>query len=95
MNALFIVLVSCFMLFGSLAHGQGTKQDTVFLSSSIKKTRTLYEQWIGGQSRLYNGVDAKGYDSDIEEVAYYFPDWEDGSVYYEDELYENVPMMYD
>lgn len=55
----------------------------------------LYEKWMGGQSHLYNGVDRKAYPGSIEFLPFYAPDWEDGSVFYDQELYVNVPLMYD
>jgi hypothetical protein len=96
MNRLLTRLVYCLIsIMISGAHAQGVRGDTVFLSSSIKNTKALYEQWIGGQSHLYNGVDTKKYSDDIDEFAFYLPDWEDGSVFYDNELYVNVPLMYD
>ncbi|HZX74908.1 MAG TPA: hypothetical protein VFE57_10830 [Cyclobacteriaceae bacterium] len=95
MNKTFCGIVFFFSLAALVCHGQGAKQDTVFLSSSVKNTKALYEQWIGGQSRLYNGLATKGYSNDLDAEPYFAPDWEDGSVYYDDELYVNVPLMYD
>ena len=96
-NTLFSFFVfSLFYLIVLPGYGQGTKQDTVFLSSSIENTRALFEKSIGVQSNLYNGVHAKRYNYDIAELLpFYFPDWENGSVQYDHELYSNVPLLYD
>ena len=93
MNKLFVIPIFFFIV--SSADGQGTKQDTVFLSSSIKNTKSLYQKWMGAQSHLYNGSSAIRYNSDINLQPFYLSDWEDGSLYYDDELYEDVPLMYD
>lgn len=94
MNRLLALAVFLFIVFK--AEAQGAKQDTVFLSSSIKSTKALYVAWLGAQSHLYNGGSPKTYNDDIVDLLpYYLPDWEDGSVYYDRELYEGVPLMYD
>ena len=94
MNRLPVVFIFFFII--GNAHAQGAKQDTIFLSSSIKNTRALYTKWLSVQSLLYNGKSPKKYEDDILDlVPFYLPDWEDGTVYYDGELYEAVPLMYD
>jgi len=89
----FFIPIFCFLVFNAM--GQGARVDSVFLSSSIKSTKALYDKWMGSQTPLYSGLSAKKYNSDIDPLPFYLPDWEEGSVYYDKQLYENVSLMYD
>jgi hypothetical protein len=56
----------------------------------------LYTTAIEHQSRLYNGSDYIVYQPHFEEHPYFkIDDWAMGSIVYWDELYENVPVLYD
>jgi hypothetical protein len=85
------------LLFSSLGgYGQSTKIDTLFLTESKEKVVALYNATIQHQSRLYNGSDYIIYISKDEEHPYFgTDDWADGSIVYWEELYENVPLLYD
>jgi hypothetical protein len=85
---LFFILLAC-------ARAQGQKKDTIRLISSIKNAKSFYEKSMGVQSLLYNGGSPKQYNSQIDLLPFYLPDWEDGWVYYDRELYTDVPLMYD
>jgi hypothetical protein len=91
-NKLFVLIFFIFVLCVK-AHGQ--KQDTARLSSSIKKAKSFYEKSMGIQSLLYNGGSPKQYNSQVDLLPFYLPDWENGWVYYDRELYTDVPLMYD
>jgi len=70
--------------------------DTSFLAASISNTKNIYLQFIQGNAHLYNGTEHKGYQSVNEEHPYFvLDDWAVGSIIYDGELNENVPIMYD
>ena len=83
------VLVSSQVFSHSLA-------DTSFLAASIASTKNVYQGFIRGNSHLYNGTEHRGYQPVNEEHPYFISDdWAVGSIVYDNELNENVPMMYD
>jgi hypothetical protein len=78
------------------SYSQSAQADTAFLMASKKKIVSLYAASIQQQSRLYNGTDYVMYSSVEEEHPYFsIDDWTYGSITYWQELYENVPVMYD
>lgn len=97
------VIVSGFILVGFFILPtevlcQAAQSDTLFLSHAIRNIEDLYAQSIGVESHLYNGVLYKEYNAHTsDEGIPYFrtEDWQDGSVFYDGELYEDVPMIYD
>jgi hypothetical protein len=77
-------------------YAQQTPTDTAFLSVSKNKSIELYTASIQQQSRLYNGSDYIVYLSRDDEHPYFkMDDWVYGSIVYWNELYENVPLLYD
>jgi hypothetical protein len=87
-------LVSFSLCLVSASNAQ-LKPDTTFLSASRKKIVSFYTTSIRDQSRLYNGSDYVIYVSDQEEHPYFIQDdWANGSVVYEDQLYEDVALLY-
>lgn len=75
---------------------QQLKPDTAFLTSAKNHQEELYNKFIYGQSRLYNGSEHKDYFSRDEEHPYFaIDDWQYGDLLYDEELYKNVPMFYD
>ena len=77
-------------------YAQQISADTAFLAVSHKKSIALYAASIQHQSRLYNGSDYNIYLPKNEEHPYFrMDDWVYGSIVYWDELYENVPLLYD
>ncbi len=94
------ILVSCFVIYQwcipTLCYTQPVKTDTAFLAISKKKSVELYARSIQSQSRLYNGSEYIIYQPNDEEHPYFtVDDWSYGSIVYENELYENVPLLYD
>jgi hypothetical protein len=72
------------------------KSDSSLLA--YNRVKELYFQALGPQLNLYNGFYYKGYQQyDNDEGQPYFESdlLNDGSVFYDGVLYENVPMMYD
>lgn len=72
-----------------------SKPDTAFVSSAVNHAKKTYTQGLGGHAHLNNGVEHKRYRDEIELEAYLEPDWIEGSIFYDQELFENIPLMYD
>jgi len=84
-----------FVLLSSPAFSQSLA-DTSFLAASIANAKNVYLGFIRGNAHLYNGTEHKIYQSVNEEHPYFISnDWIEGSIVYDNELNENVAMMYD
>src|SRR5688572_28813982 len=80
----------------NMCFAQQPEPDTAFVAESKKQVSALYTTAIQHQSRLYNGSDYVIYIPRDEEHPYFeVDDWAYGSVEYWNELYENIPLMYD
>ena len=87
-------LCSCLIAIQCL--GQAANTDTTFLTLAKKNQEEIYNGFIYGQSRLYNGSEHRDYLSRDEEHPYFgADDWSYGDILYDDELYKNVPLFYD
>jgi hypothetical protein len=90
-----LYFLCCFFL-AAHCFAQVSKPDTAFLTSAKLHQEKLYDEFIYGQSRLYNGSEHRDYLSKNDEHPYFgVDDWVYGYILYDDELYENVPMFYD
>lgn len=72
--------------------------DTAFVRASIQHASDVYQKSNANQSHLYNGIEYIPYKTSLEKHGhpYYLEDdWFDGSIEYNDEKYNNVPMRYD
>jgi hypothetical protein len=70
--------------------------DTSFLAASVANVKNVYLKFIQGNAHLYNGSEHKTYQSVNDEHPYFISDdWVIGSIIYDNELNENVGMMYD
>jgi hypothetical protein len=86
----------CSLLITIHSMGQTTNTDTTFLTLAKKNQEEIYNRFIHGQSRLYNGSEYRDYLSRNDEHPYYgIDDWSYGDIVYDDELYKNVPIFYD
>ncbi|HEX6223861.1 MAG TPA: hypothetical protein VFZ52_05600 [Chryseolinea sp.] len=95
-SKIFRILTGLLLVSGLFCYGQPAKIDTAFLAQSGKKALAIYSTTIAHQSRLYNGSDYVIYFSREEEHPYFgTDDWVDGSIVYWDELYEDVPILFD
>ncbi len=83
------------LLYGGYTFGQSIRADSSFVAAASKKAIALYTTGIAGQSHLYNGNAYIEYQQQKEEHPYFIDEWIDGSVVYENELYQNVPLLYD
>src|SRR5690348_16627231 len=88
----------CLLLFlTSLTYAQSAKPDTAFVKASFSKAKAVYaSSAIRSQSHLYNGSQYIDYTPIGEEHPYFLTnDWTNGTVIYDGEKYENVPLLYD
>ena len=70
--------------------------DTAFISVAIKNSQSLYQKAIGAQARLFNGSKYLAPEHTIEQHPFLSSeDWLTGSVFYDGEYFQNVPLMYD
>jgi len=71
-------------------------RDTLFVAVSRQNTTAIYLKAMHTQSRLYNGSKYSPPDHTLEEHPFFHSaDWITGTVYYDGELFTNVPLMYD
>jgi hypothetical protein len=90
------ILTGLLLLSPLACYCQATKIDTSFLALSKTNSIALYAATIRDQTRLFNGSDYIVYLPRDEEHPYYgSDDWTTGSIVYWDELYENVPLLFD
>ncbi len=85
------------MLLHTILFGQ-LKSDSLVLISSRQSLTRLYDQAVGENTRLYNGIEFIDHfqRKTIEGFPYFLEDdWQDGSIFYDGQLYENVPLMFD
>lgn len=90
------VVIICFALINSiLCVAQPPRPDTTFIAQAKGTAKGLYTKSIGGQSHLYNGSAYTEYISQQEENPYFIDEWLEGTVTYDKEFHENVPLLYD
>jgi len=76
--------------------GQQLPADTLFLAAAKNNQVKLYTEYIGGQTRMNNGSEHRDYLSRNDEHPYFgVDDWSFGTMIYDEEFYENVPLFYD
>jgi hypothetical protein len=86
----------CFgLLWSFISSGQGFRADTAFVAAAKKNSIALYDKAISAQSHLYNGSAYTEYISQGNEHPYYVDEWLEGSVTYDGEFHDNVPLLYD
>ena len=85
-----LILLSSTVAFSQAQH------DTAFFTAAKAYALAEYERALGTQKRLYNGSRYLAPDHELEEHPYFVsPDWLTGSVFYDGELFTDVPLMYD
>ncbi len=84
--------VSFFHLYG---FSQSLPADTLFLAQGRKNEVALYTKAMVAQSGIFNGTEYRDYRPLKDELPLFSVDWVDGSVFYEGEVYENIPLLYD
>jgi hypothetical protein len=89
-------LTLCFLLCASWAQAQPSA-DTLFQEAAVKNTIKLYARSIQGQTSLYNGSQYREPNRSNNDQHPFFDsdDWVFGTVNYDGEFYDNVPLLYD
>jgi len=78
--------------------GQTLQPDSITAESALRSTIKLYDQAMGENSRLYNGNEfIDPFERQLLNGHAYFitDDWQDGFIYYDGQLYENISLKYD
>src|SRR5882672_6840210 len=86
------------LIFSIAASGQSVPEDGRFVSAAAKNVGDIYLHALAVESHLYNGILYKEYNphsNDEGNPFFLSDDWTDGSVYYDGERYDNVPLLYD
>lgn len=73
-----------------------SNEDTTFVNAAVHNTIQLYYTALKAQSRLNNGSKYRAPEHSIEQHPYLASeDWLTGSVFYDGELFTEVPLMFD
>ena len=86
------------LLLPAISFCQTLPLDTGFLSSALDHAKQVYSNSLGAQSHLYNGVQYKEHNATPDDtwIPYFeSDDWVEGSVSYDGQVYDHVPIMYD
>jgi hypothetical protein len=84
-----------FVLTNGYLLGQNVKADSAFIADAKKNVIASYANGISAQSHLYNGSAYTEYISQNDEHPYFIDEWVEGSVTYDEELHNNIPLLYD
>jgi len=84
-----------FVLTSGYLLGQNVKADSAFIADAKKNVIASYANGISAQSHLYNGSAYTEYISQNDEHPYFIDEWIEGSVTYDEEFHDNVPLLYD
>jgi hypothetical protein len=90
-----LLFIFCFA--GKRINAQPSEQDSSFYSASVSNAIQVYHHYLFPESNLYNGSEYPGYPLRFTEGHQFFKTNElvNGSIVYDDVLYENVPMQID
>ncbi|HEY5825165.1 MAG TPA: hypothetical protein VIT44_12395 [Cyclobacteriaceae bacterium] len=90
-------IILFFFIFTAIGfvQAQNFKSDSSFLADAKKNSIQLYSKSLSAQSHLYNGSSYTEYRSQNEENPYFIDEWLDGTIQYDSDFYENVPLLYD
>jgi len=89
------ILFISFVLANTWSFGQNVKVDSSFIADAKKNVIANYSNSISAQSHLYNGSAYTEYISQNDEHPYFIDEWIEGSVVYDEEFHDNVPLLYD
>jgi hypothetical protein len=84
-----------FVLANGYLLGQNVQADSSFIADAKRNVIASYSKAISAQSHLYNGSAYTEYISQNDENPYFIDEWIEGSVTYDEEAHENVPLLYD
>jgi hypothetical protein len=85
----------CFFLFYILC-AKAQQDDTTFLKTAVNNAIRFYTVSIRGQANLYNGSEYQEPEQTNDQHPFFdSEDWVDGSVTFEGERYDNIPLLFD
>ena len=90
-------VLASLILYSFFAYGQPAGVDTLARSNAIYLTKQAYQSAIAGNSQVFNGID---YIDPLQKkklngTPYFLNDeWQEGFVFYGDQLFENVSLRY-
>ena len=91
-----VFILSHVILSPIFSQAQNARPDTSFITHAIENTKQLYTASTHFESSINNGGDYVEYNQRDEEHPYFMnDDWVMGSVLYDNDLYKDVPLMYD
>lgn len=86
----------CGLVLSTYCLAQPARPDTSFLATARLNQEALYNRFIRGQARLYNGSEYRDFFSKNDEHPFFgIDDWSYGDILYDEELYKNIPLFYD
>ncbi len=97
-GAQILVFTVSTLLIHSLVIAQPGLPDTLHVKAATDHAKDIYYQSGKDHSNLYNGKEYIAFKKNMPEVGTLFfhsDDWEEGSVFYDGELYEKVSMRFD
>jgi hypothetical protein len=90
------VLVSLLACFLFLQQAYPQARDTAFLADAVRNSVAQYTKSMHGQANLYNGSEYREPRRTNDQHPYFVSeDWLEGSVLYDGDWYEHVPLQYD
>jgi hypothetical protein len=91
-----IVLSLVFFSHLSIAISQDIQRERSFPVEALQTAQKIYSDSIKVQSSIYNGSEYLSYISLADEHPYFISsDWANGSIFYDGELSEDIPLLYD
>lgn len=85
-----------FVLKGVASFPQSTTGQDTMINNHFEEAVLYTQQSQGLSSPLYNGIVHTGYPKTIAGIPYFFsPDWINGTVNFENVIYQQVPIKYD
>jgi len=91
-----ILLLPYILLFFTPVNAQLNSADSGLLNTSVKTAINLHNTVLAENIHLYNGPENTGYNHLATGNPYFLADeLQNGTVFYDDTYYENVPLLYD
>ncbi|ULQ50738.1 hypothetical protein [Flavihumibacter fluvii] len=84
-------------LFCNKITAQAPAVDSAFYQQAVSNTIIVYQQLIGDQARIFNGIQYSGYPFSFAKGHPYFDSdvFSNGTIVYDNVLYPNVQLLYD
>jgi hypothetical protein len=94
-----LLSISLLITLQSVSFGQSLPiKESEILSTSLQRLTRLYDQSLGSNSRLYNGIKfIDPYEGKaVDGFPYYLvDDWQIGSIQYDNQFYDKIDLLFD